>query len=191
MEFQLAKFAQEWADTLAKGNKFAHRPDNKFGENLFTYSTSTGAKPSAELACKAWYDEINKYTFGSKNGAPGTGECTYLQQGIQLKYQPWYFFLSFFIFFHFFVLLHFLSFFFNFFPFYYFLCFFILLFISFFFSFRLYFLLSFLLFNFFLYFLISSFLFLRPLSCFFLLSFLFNTLFAFLSFFNFFLFQFF
>lgn len=33
--FQLCKYAKEWADTLAKEDKFEHRPDQTFGENIY------------------------------------------------------------------------------------------------------------------------------------------------------------
>src|SRR5215813_10227086 len=32
---QLAKYAQNWADTLAAQQKFYHHPNSPFGENLF------------------------------------------------------------------------------------------------------------------------------------------------------------
>ncbi len=32
---QLCAFAQDWAETLAKTGRFDHRPDCKYGENLF------------------------------------------------------------------------------------------------------------------------------------------------------------
>ena len=32
---QLSKFAQEWADKLARENRFDHRPNNQYGENLY------------------------------------------------------------------------------------------------------------------------------------------------------------
>ena len=45
--FQLCKFAQEWADTLAKQDRFEHRPDQKYGENIYcTWSSDPKAKVS-------------------------------------------------------------------------------------------------------------------------------------------------
>ena len=37
--FQLCRYAQEWANKLAKEDKCEHRPDNPYGENLFSTSS--------------------------------------------------------------------------------------------------------------------------------------------------------
>lgn len=61
---ELAKYAQEWADNLAKrGCKMEHRPhEGTFkqihGENIFW---GMGTEYSALDASKGWYDEIKDY----------------------------------------------------------------------------------------------------------------------------------
>lgn len=63
---QVAKVAQAWASkligSLARGGRLQHRPNNKYGENLWMGS---GYKFSDEeavrFAVKAWYDEISIY----------------------------------------------------------------------------------------------------------------------------------
>ena len=60
----LAKYAQEWADHLAKkGCKMEHRPNEgefaeKYGENIFW---GMGVEYSALDATRGWYDEIKDY----------------------------------------------------------------------------------------------------------------------------------
>lgn len=45
----------------------AHRPNNKYGENIFyAYSSDYSHVPSARDAVKAWYDEIRDHTFGTE-----------------------------------------------------------------------------------------------------------------------------
>ncbi|MFW6257662.1 MAG: CAP family protein [Prolixibacteraceae bacterium] len=76
---ELAKYAQEWANYLAEKNncRIAHRStlgkaDRVTGENIFR---GTGKEFSALDASKAWYEEIENYTYqpiransGSKTG---------------------------------------------------------------------------------------------------------------------------
>jgi Cysteine-rich secretory protein family len=53
----LAAYAQQWANELAKSGKFEHRPNNRYGENLATYSTN--APP--EFAARLWLSEKKDY----------------------------------------------------------------------------------------------------------------------------------
>lgn len=63
--FQLCDYAQEWADKCAKNADMAHRPNNKYGENIFyAFSSDYSHTPSARDAVRAWYDEIRFFTFG-------------------------------------------------------------------------------------------------------------------------------
>lgn len=65
--FQLCDFAQEWANHCAQSADMAHRPNNKYGENIFyAYSSDYSHVPSARDAVKAWYDEIHEHTFGTE-----------------------------------------------------------------------------------------------------------------------------
>lgn len=55
---QLAAVAQEWADRLIATGGFAHRPDNRYGENL--YAISGGAASPAQVV-DAWAEEARDY----------------------------------------------------------------------------------------------------------------------------------
>jgi uncharacterized protein YkwD len=64
---ELAKYAQAWADNLARNNcKFEHRPHSGefkqiHGENIFWGSA---ASYTAKDASQSWYDEIKDYKHG-------------------------------------------------------------------------------------------------------------------------------
>lgn len=61
---ELASYAQEWADHLAKKGKFEHRPpsDKKYGENL-----AAGSHPgyNAVSGARGWYGEKPLYQAGA------------------------------------------------------------------------------------------------------------------------------
>ncbi|CAB3369346.1 uncharacterized protein LOC135935478 isoform X1 [Cloeon dipterum] len=59
----LCAYATEWAKTLAKEDRFVHRPDAKYGENIFSV-WSSDSTASAKEACDYWYKEIRNHTFG-------------------------------------------------------------------------------------------------------------------------------
>jgi uncharacterized protein YkwD len=58
----LAKIAQQWADTLLKNGKFEHRPNSKYGENLFEIRGAT-ASPTQVVA--SWVDEQKDFDAAS------------------------------------------------------------------------------------------------------------------------------
>ena len=64
---QLAGVAQEWADRLLATNSFAHRPSNRYGENLYTIS---GGMASPGDVIDAWVSEAQGYNF-SRNTCSG------------------------------------------------------------------------------------------------------------------------
>merc|ERR1711970_668443 len=72
---KICQYAQEWADNLAKQDKFQHRSDNKYGENLYTSWSSDKSKVSVKEAVDSWYSEMSSpgYTFGQepRNSAAG------------------------------------------------------------------------------------------------------------------------
>jgi pathogenesis-related protein 1 len=78
---ELAKYAQAWADELAKRNcAFEHRPDSgpwagTYGENIFWGSASGYTLLSAS---ENWYDEIQVYKHGpiSDVNFPAAGHYT-------------------------------------------------------------------------------------------------------------------
>lgn len=84
----LNRYAQEWAETLAREDRFAHRPNSQYGENLYClWSSDPNAKANAKDVCRSWYDEIKEYTFGVEpRGALKAGHFTQLvwKQSIEL-----------------------------------------------------------------------------------------------------------
>ncbi|KAK0411550.1 hypothetical protein QR680_005708 [Steinernema hermaphroditum] len=73
LDNHLNKFAQEWAENLAKLNVMKHRLNNKYGENI-----AAGYPLSNVNAVKMWYDEVQKYNYQSATFAAGTGHFTQL-----------------------------------------------------------------------------------------------------------------
>lgn len=50
-----------------------HRPNNKYGENIYWAS---GGSVDGKVAVVAWYSEIKDYNFGSGNFSSATGHFT-------------------------------------------------------------------------------------------------------------------
>jgi uncharacterized protein YkwD len=71
----LAKYAQEWADELARTGKPVHRNGSKYGENL---AGGTGDDYTVLSGVQSWYDEKAKYTPGTPY-TPGRGVGHYTQ----------------------------------------------------------------------------------------------------------------
>lgn len=70
---QLCEYARDWARTLAREDRFAHRPDGRYGENIFcAWSPDSGTGPGsssrvgAKEACETWYKEIKEHPFGQE-----------------------------------------------------------------------------------------------------------------------------
>merc|ERR1711994_555814 len=74
---ELNALAQEWAEYLIANNAFEHRPNTKYGENIFQ-SGGKAAQDQAQGAVDMWYSEIKDYTFGTEpsQGGPVTGHFT-------------------------------------------------------------------------------------------------------------------
>ncbi|KAI9585798.1 hypothetical protein GQX74_001645 [Glossina fuscipes] len=72
---QLNKHATEWAQHLAKIGTLEHRPNDKYGQNLFM---ATNYDPSAEEVIKDWYEEIDQFDFNNPTFTPDTGNFTQL-----------------------------------------------------------------------------------------------------------------
>jgi len=71
---KMCTYAQEWADQLLAENRFQHRRNNKYGENLYSSWSSRPKAISGEVAVDNWYSEIKDYTFGQEpRGGPTTG----------------------------------------------------------------------------------------------------------------------
>ncbi len=58
----LAKFAQEWANKLAKDNSFEHRPDNKYGENIYQ---GTKKSVAPQEVVDYWASEKKDFKYGT------------------------------------------------------------------------------------------------------------------------------
>ncbi|GBD86236.1 D-mannose binding lectin [bacterium BMS3Abin03] len=68
---KLAAFAQDWADQLAaNGCAFDHRPNNKYGENLFE---GTKGMYTVVNSVEAWGSEKQDYTYGPLGTTPQSG----------------------------------------------------------------------------------------------------------------------
>ena len=70
---QLAGFAQDWANHLAATHSFAHRPGNRYGENLYMIS---GALASPSDVVAAWAAEARGYNRGTNTCANVCGHYT-------------------------------------------------------------------------------------------------------------------
>nr|CAD7600138.1 unnamed protein product [Timema genevievae] len=62
---RMCTYATDWAKTLAKEDRFGHRPDSKYGENIYCmWNSDPAAKVTAKDACDSWYKEIKDHIFG-------------------------------------------------------------------------------------------------------------------------------
>ena len=73
----LNRIAQNYANKISKINSLEHSnneyKEEPLGENIYVIQ---GMKPTGKEMTKAWYDEINKYSFDSKKFISGTGHFT-------------------------------------------------------------------------------------------------------------------
>lgn len=56
----LARYAQQWADHLASERAFYHRPNPRFGENLFMIEGDNALAPPEDVV-RAWAGEARHY----------------------------------------------------------------------------------------------------------------------------------
>ena len=70
---QLAAVARDWADHLIATGQFAHRPNNRYGENLYTIS---GAIASPAQVVAMWADEARQYNIRTNSCAGVCGHYT-------------------------------------------------------------------------------------------------------------------
>ena len=64
LDAEVTRTAQEWADYLQTTDKFEHRPDNVYGENLYAIGSSTRALDTvATKAWQNWYSESRGYDY--------------------------------------------------------------------------------------------------------------------------------
>jgi len=62
---ELSKFAKEWAQYLANSNKFEHRSNSTYGENIYMAS---GKKVTGKEPVQNWYSEVKNYRYGGQDG---------------------------------------------------------------------------------------------------------------------------
>lgn len=74
---KLCDYAQEWANHLAKSDTFQHRPNNKYGENIYMeWSSNPSGKVSGEKSVDSWYSEIKVHKFGREPTSLASGHFT-------------------------------------------------------------------------------------------------------------------
>jgi uncharacterized protein YkwD len=71
----LARVAQEWANTLIAERRFDHRPKSKYGENMFRMD---GARVTAQKVVDRWASE--QANFDRKSNKCRGGECGHYTQ---------------------------------------------------------------------------------------------------------------
>ncbi|XP_077988363.1 Golgi-associated plant pathogenesis-related protein 1-like [Glandiceps talaboti] len=73
----LNKTAQDWAEQMAKSDRFGHRPNGKYGENIYYAMNSRGLGTlTGQSVVQSWYDEIKNYNFKRGGFSSGTGHFT-------------------------------------------------------------------------------------------------------------------
>ncbi|XP_021917536.1 protein PRY1-like isoform X2 [Zootermopsis nevadensis] len=73
----LCSYAKEWAKILAREDRFGHRPDGKYGENIYCmWSSDPQQRVTAKDACQSWYREIKDFAFGSEPRVLKSGHFT-------------------------------------------------------------------------------------------------------------------
>ena len=70
---QVAAVAQDWANRLIATGAFSHRPNNRYGENLYTIS---GGSMSVEEAVNGWAAEAHGYDIRTNICAGVCGHYT-------------------------------------------------------------------------------------------------------------------
>ena len=70
----LARVAQEWANTLIAERRFDHRPKSKYGENLFRMD---GARATPQKVVERWASEAANFDY-KRNKC--NGECGHYTQ---------------------------------------------------------------------------------------------------------------
>lgn len=65
---ELAKVAQDWANRLLRENRFQHRPNSKYGENL---ASAQGQQLSPARVVNMWGEEVKDYNYASNTCKAG------------------------------------------------------------------------------------------------------------------------
>ena len=75
---RLTAIAQDWADALLARKEFVHRPNSKYGENLFDV---TGAGASPGQVVEGWAAEARNYDYSSNKCSGVCGHYTQIVWG--------------------------------------------------------------------------------------------------------------
>jgi len=70
---EMAHYAQQWAETIARQNRMRHRGQRKYGENIYWKS---GGTFNGQMPVDAWYNEIKDYNFKRQGFSYKTGHFT-------------------------------------------------------------------------------------------------------------------
>lgn len=65
---QLATYAQAWAEKLLRENRFEHRQNSPYGENL---ASAWGQQLSPERVVRMWGEEVKDYDYATNSCKPG------------------------------------------------------------------------------------------------------------------------
>jgi glioma pathogenesis-related protein 2 len=76
LDDNLTQWAQDWANQLANKRVMQHRPNNKYGENIFMMAGSPPPTVNGTMPVKSWYDEIKYFKFGVGGFSMQTGHFT-------------------------------------------------------------------------------------------------------------------
>lgn len=64
---EMNKYAKEWARKLAAEDKMSHRPDGKYGENVYCVSSNSKTfKIKGDEVVDKWYSEVKNHVFGEE-----------------------------------------------------------------------------------------------------------------------------
>lgn len=72
----LNKLAEDWAEHLAQTHTFEHRPNNRYGENLYMMTGGGTGFADAESAFRSWADEEAEYDYDKPGFSQETGHFT-------------------------------------------------------------------------------------------------------------------
>ncbi|XP_023221216.1 Golgi-associated plant pathogenesis-related protein 1-like [Centruroides sculpturatus] len=74
---ELCRYAEEWAKNIAASENFRHRPNNKYGENIYMeWSSNPNSQVSGQKAVDSWYSEIKFHQFGREPTSLKSGHFT-------------------------------------------------------------------------------------------------------------------
>ncbi|XP_055379722.1 uncharacterized protein LOC129610924 isoform X2 [Condylostylus longicornis] len=64
LSIDLCNLSQDWAEQLAKEDRFAYRPNCDYGENIYClWSSDRNAKANPKDVCRSWYEENRDHNY--------------------------------------------------------------------------------------------------------------------------------